>query len=85
MSASYFEVSLSDSVLRDSVPVTTKRIRSCNAMKKWQSDHSTENREESDAHRLDPLMEVLLVHFNTEDDLANRITGFFSVFDADDR
>jgi len=30
-------------------------------------------------------MEVLLVHFNTEDDLANRITGFFSVFDADDR
>jgi hypothetical protein len=42
-------------------------------------------REEAQMHRLDPLMEVLLVHFNTEDDLSNRITGFFRVFDADNR
>ncbi len=42
-----------------------------------------EEKYDTEAYRLDPLMEVLLTHFNTEDDLANRISGFFRVFDAD--
>ena len=47
--------------------------------------HNVANEEkcETKAYRLDPLMEVLLTHFDTEDDLANRIAGFFRVFDAD--
>jgi len=44
---------------------------------------ASEEKKGSEAFRLDPLMEVLLMHFNTEDDLANRIAGFFRVFDAD--
>ena len=39
--------------------------------------------DKSGQERLDPLLETLLLNFNTHSDLQRRIRGLFNTFDAD--